>query len=94
MSRISKIWKKLSKKPTPSDISWSDADYILKVAGFSDVKTNGSHYNFRNLEAGKRVTVKYLRQIDKGSVDDILKAIHELSGDEDPIKWLEKRGKK
>lgn len=93
MSRIAKIWIKLTKKPTPSDISWREAENILRTAGYSDVKSRGSHFNFRNPETGKRVTLKRKEQIDKGSVDDIVKAILELAAEEDPIIWLEKRGK-
>lgn len=93
MSQIKKLWVKLTKRPTPSNIKWRDAEKILKASGFTDVKSTGSHFNYRNPKTGKRVTMKKLAQIDKGSVDDIIKAVLEHAGDESPIEWLEKRGK-
>lgn len=90
MSRISKLWVKLNKKPTPSDIRMSDAEKLLEAFGFVLARTTGSHCHFKHQVTGRRVTIKKTEQIAQGAVNDIIESVMELTSEVDPIKWLEK----
>lgn len=46
MTQITKLYLKLSKRPTPSDVSFNELDRLLKYYGFESRQPSrgGSHY--------------------------------------------------
>jgi predicted RNA binding protein YcfA (HicA-like mRNA interferase family) len=72
MSKLEKLISKFQAKP--SDVSFSDIEYLLKAYGYEEVRSNGSHHSFRNPERepkviivpkvhGRRVKKPYIVQI-------------------------------
>ena len=46
MSQIEKLYEKLKRKPTPSDILFDDADRLLKAYGFIRRQPSGGSSHF------------------------------------------------
>lgn len=79
MSQIDKLYQKLKRKPTPSDILFDEADRLLKVHGFVQHQPSGgsSHYIYTHseLEEYHLTIAKHGGQIKKGYVRATIEAI-------------------
>ena len=74
MAGINKIVEKM--KSQPNGIRFDEAVKVLNHHGYKEVRTKGSHHQFRN-DDGDLTTIQYGNPIKKSYVKDILKRIGE-----------------
>lgn len=59
MSQIEKLFKKLSKKPTPTNVSFIEVDRLLKAYNFRarQPSKGSSHYTYVHSDLGDILTI-------------------------------------
>ncbi|MDR1703252.1 MAG: type II toxin-antitoxin system HicA family toxin [Clostridiales bacterium] len=72
MAGVDKIVEKM--KTQPKGIRFDEGAKVLEHYGYHHVRTNGSHYHFRN-QAGDLTTIKYSNPLKISYVTDILTRI-------------------
>lgn len=90
MSRIEKLYRKISRYPVPNDILFSEVDRILKFYGFQQRQPSGgsSHYTYTHPELKRfRITVTRGRKgtVKRGYIKKIVEGINlirEMQGGE------------
>jgi predicted RNA binding protein YcfA (HicA-like mRNA interferase family) len=87
LSQIEKLYEKLNRKPTPSDILFEEADRLLKAYGFIQRQPSGgsSHYIYIHPELPnyKLTIAKHGGKIKTGYVRatiDAIERVKELYG--------------
>ncbi|MGI6585790.1 MAG: type II toxin-antitoxin system HicA family toxin [Lutisporaceae bacterium] len=82
MSQIEKLYKKLKRKPVPSDILFDEADKLLKAHGFVQRQPSGgsSHYIYThpNLPGYYLTIAKHGGKIKTGYVKATIDAIERV----------------
>ena len=82
LSQIEKLFKKLSRRPTPTDVLFDDVDKLLKAYNFNSRQPSGggSHYTYTHpdlqdiltiAKSGNRIKAPYVR-IAIGAIDKLL----------------------
>jgi len=72
MASVKKLVEKMTNQP--NGIRFDEAEKVLNYYGYKNVRTKGSHHQFRN-GSGDLTTVQYGNPIDKSYVKDILERI-------------------
>ncbi|MCK4257982.1 MAG: type II toxin-antitoxin system HicA family toxin [Halanaerobiales bacterium] len=82
MSQLEKLYKKCSKRPTPSDITFFEADRLLRAFGFIQRQSAGgtSHfiYNHPELDDLQITIPKHGKTIKKFYVKTMVDAINKI----------------
>lgn len=74
MARIDKLIQKMKNRP--SGIQYDEAAKVLRHHGYELVRSNGSHFHFRN-NAGDLITIKKEQPLKAVYVNDVLDRIGE-----------------
>lgn len=74
MARIDKLVQKMKNRP--SGIQFDEASKVLRHHGYDLVRSNGSHFHFRN-NAGDLITIKKEQPLKAVYVKDVLDRIGE-----------------
>lgn len=74
MARIEKLVQKM--KDRPSGIQYDEIAKVLRHHGYGLVRSNGSHFHFRN-QAGDLITIKKEQPLKAAYVKDVLGRIGE-----------------
>lgn len=82
MSQIEKLYKKINRKPTPSDILFDEVDRLLKAYGFVQRQPSGgsSHYIYSHPELSNYylTIAKHGNKIKTGYVRATIEAIERV----------------
>ncbi len=82
MSQIEKLYEKIRRKPTPTDILFDEADRLLRAYGFIQRQPSGgsSHFIYTHSEMpGFQLTIaKHGHHLKKGYVIAIAAAIEDI----------------
>jgi len=76
VSRIEKLYEKMKRKPTPTDITFDEIHRLLKAYGFIQKKpSSGSHYVYVHPELEGYWTIAKNNPMKKGYIRETIRAI-------------------
>jgi predicted RNA binding protein YcfA (HicA-like mRNA interferase family) len=80
MTQIKKLYEKLSKKPTPTDIRFEEIDKLLTHFGFTcrQPSKGGSHYIYTHPKIDICPSIPKSNQIKRAYIKNAVRAIEKL----------------
>lgn len=81
MSQFEKAWEKLNRKPTPTDITFSELKCIAEKFGF-EVEKRGKHVKLRHRESGIKIPIPiHGKTVGFAYIEQVKEAINKIKED-------------